>query len=752
MDAYDWSASEATDGTRFSWNILPSSRIDATRLVVPAAAMHTPLKRIEGMPVLPYEPIVCKQCQGILNPYCHVDFHSKVWGCCLCHTRNHFPAAYSDINENHLPAELFPNYTAVEYTMSQTAVSAPAFLFVVDLCQPETDLQGLRDGISQALTILPEGCLVGLITFDRLIYVHELGFSDVAKQYVFQGTKEVKQDELEQLLGIGAIKQKQRGHNQPHGVGRFLLPITECEFALNTALEDLKTSTYPTQQGFRPQRATGAALSVAANLLSICCPSVGSRLMLFSGGAATIGPGLVVGEDYGSESMRSHQDFEKGTAKHFKKACAFYYKLGEKLVSKSHTLDIFAGSLDQTGVAEAKAAVEYSGGVIVLAETFNSPTFKTSFAKLLATDDHGHLKLASNAVLEVKTVREVKLNGAIGPLASLRRAGPSVAEVEIGVGGTTQWRMCALDENTTVAVFLEVVNNHNSTQGQQGRGLFVQFLTHYQHSSGETRLRVTTVARRWADAGNTAEISQGFDQEAAAVVMARYACFRAETEPVFDILRWLDRLLIRLCSRFGEYHKNDPTSFRLSAAFSIYPQFMYHLRRSQFLQVFNNSPDETAFFRLMLGRENVLASLIMIQPTLLSYSLEGPPVPVLLDVSSIGLDKILLLDTYFVIVVHHGQTIAQWRKAGYHEDPQHAHLKDLLEAPLADAEGLLEERFPLPKMVVCDQAGSQARFLLAKLNPSQTHQSQDQAGEVIFTDDVSLQVFMEHLQKLAVSS
>lgn len=100
---------------------------------------------------------------------------------------------------------------------------------MVDLCQPETDLQGLRDGISQALTILPEGCLVGLITFDRLIYVHELGFSDVAKQYVFQGTKEVKQDELEQLLGIGAIKQKQRGHNQPHGVGRFLLPITECE-------------------------------------------------------------------------------------------------------------------------------------------------------------------------------------------------------------------------------------------------------------------------------------------------------------------------------------------------------------------------------------------------------------------------------------------------------------------------------------------------------------------------------------------
>jgi hypothetical protein len=34
----------------------------------------------------------------------------------------------------------------------------------------------------------------------------------------------------------------------------------------------------------------------------------------------------------------------------------------------------------------------------------------------------------------------------------------------------------------------------------------------------------------------------------------------------------------------------------------------------------------------------------------------------------------------------------------------------------------------------------QARFLLAKLNPSSTHESQYGGGEIIFTDDVSLQV------------
>ncbi|KAL0920037.1 hypothetical protein M5K25_009143 [Dendrobium thyrsiflorum] len=48
-----------------------------------------------------------------------------------------------------------------------------------------------------------------------------------------------------------------------------------------------------------------------------------------------------------------------------------------------------------------------------------------------------------------------------------------------------------------------------------------------------------------------------------------------------------------------------------------------------------------------------------------------------------------------------------------------------------------------------------ARFLLAKLNPSATYNSAHElapGSDVIFTDDVSFQVFCEHLQKLAVQS
>lgn len=53
----------------------------------------------------------------------------------------------------------------------------------------------------------------------------------------------------------------------------------------------------------------------------------------------------------------------------------------------------------------------------------------------------------------------------------------------------------------------------------------------------------------------------------------------------FDPIRWLDKALIHLCSRFGDYQKDTPSSFNLSSRLSIFPQFMFHLRRSQFVQV-----------------------------------------------------------------------------------------------------------------------------------------------------------------------
>ncbi len=91
---------------------------------------------------------------------------------------------------------------------------------------------------------------------------------------------------------------------------------------------------------------------------------------------------------------------------------------------------------------------------------------------------------------------------------------------------------------------------------------------------------------------------------------------RSENDDGPDVLRWLDRMLIRLvsltslllnvslynivflslqCQKFGEYHKDDPSSFKFSDNFSLYPQVSYHATQLD-LYLLNNDIIHTFFF------------------------------------------------------------------------------------------------------------------------------------------------------------
>nr|DAD19740.1 TPA_asm: hypothetical protein HUJ06_021203 [Nelumbo nucifera] len=505
-------------------------------------------------------------------------------------------------------------------------------------------------------------------------------------------------------------------------------------------------STMQALPGHRPKRATGAAISTSVGLLEGCLSSTGSRVMVFTSGPATLGPGIVVDTDF-NNAIRTHQDLINGHALYYRKSCNFYKRLTQRVCDASIVLDLFACSLDQVGAAELKAPVESSGGFMMLGESFESDEFKKGLRRIFSHDADGHLKMYFDTTIEIITTKEVMICGALGPCVSLRKKNSLVSENEIGQGGTNLWKLGTLTNKTCISFFFEVGNDQKI---QVGSAFFIQFITRYRHRNMQIRQRVTTAARRWVGKSSL-EIGSGFDQDTAATVMARLAIHRAERFYARDVIRWLDNKLIKFTSKFGDYVAEDPSSFRLPSNFSLYPQFMYYLRRSQFIEVFNSSPDETAFFRQMLNREGVVGSLIMIQPKLLRYSFNGPPVPVLLDVSSISPDVILLFDSYFYVVIHYGSKIAQWRKKGFDKDPNHENLRNLLEVAEIDAKQLVAERIPVPKLIKCDQYSSQARFLLARLNPSVTQNSvYKESSDIIFTDDVSLQFFIDHLQTLAV--
>lgn len=786
---------EAIEGLRWSWNSWPASKAEATALVIPLSIMCTPLMQSNEFPLLQYDPLICNRCGGALNPYARVDYTSRIWVCPFCYQKNSFYRSYASISENNLPAELFPTYSTVEYqigkkmsipssnsnpnlnptwanglsssslslsslkTSSSSLVSSfsssslsgtdsrgigPAFLFVVDSCSSSEELRALKRELLHVVAQLPENALVGLIIFDSMVRVYDLGFSECCRVVLLHGERELSYDQTQQFFGINGTKHQQLGKT-PVQKQCFLLPVSECEFNITTAIEEIQSSV-PLMPGHRPQRSTGAAISAAIGLLKGCSVNTGSRIMVFTSGPATVGPGIIVDSDFGN-AIRNHRDLINGHAPYYVKSSNFYKQLSQRLSDASIVLDLFACSLDQVGASELKTPVESSGGFMMLGDSFESNQFKKCLYDIFNRDDDGNLKMYFDATIEIVTTKDVKICGALGPCVSLQKKNSLVSQTEIGEGGTYMWKLGTLTNKTCLAFFFQVGDEQKV---QSGSAFFIQFITRYRHGNLGMRKRVTTAARRWV-ANHSPEIADGFDQEAAASVMARLSIHRAETCYARDVIRWLDDTLIRFASKFGEYIHEDPTSFRLSSNFSLYPQFMYYLRRSQFIDFFNSTPDETAFFRLMLNREGVVGSLIMIQPTLFQYSFDGPPVPVLLDIRSISPDVILLFDSYFYVVIHYGSKIAQWKKLGYDKDPNHENLRKLLEAPELDAEQLVAERVPVPKLIKCDQHSSQARFLLAKLNPSVTHNSTYMDGaDIIFTDDLSLQVFIDHLQALAV--
>jgi hypothetical protein len=97
---------------------------------------------------------------------------------------------------------------------------------------------------------------------------------------------------------------------------------------------------------------------------------------------------------------------------------------------------------------------------MVMGDSFNSTLFKQTFQRVFvrAEGPGNNLKMAFNGTVEVKTSREVKVCGAIGPCVGLAVKSGCVAETEMGVGGTCQWKFPLLDPSTTLSLFFEIVN------------------------------------------------------------------------------------------------------------------------------------------------------------------------------------------------------------------------------------------------------------------------------------------------------
>lgn len=112
----------------------------------------------------------------------------------------------------------------------------------------------VKSALRRAIVSVPDNALVGFISFGTQVHVHELGFSDMNKVYIFRGSKEITKDQVLDQLGLGPSSRRAggpgpagagpggypRGGQQVmqnglpgSGVNRFLLPASDCEYSLN---------------------------------------------------------------------------------------------------------------------------------------------------------------------------------------------------------------------------------------------------------------------------------------------------------------------------------------------------------------------------------------------------------------------------------------------------------------------------------------------------------------------------------------
>jgi protein transport protein SEC23 len=245
------------------------------------------------MQVVNYPPITCKSkdCGAAISPFAAIDYGTKMWVCPLCATRNYFPSYYAEISPEHLPAELFQTSTTIEYTLPvQHAQFPPVYIFIVDTAVSEDELEACKTTLMQALQMMPEDSLIGLVSFGTHIHVHELQHSTMPKVFVFRGTGDFTPSVIATQLGFKSMARQQQ---QLDGLlaSKFLVSLEEAEYQIEKALESLQPDAYQPVSDHRKSRCTGTAIQVAAGLAEtgVPCNTCPVRLMLFVGGPCTEG-------------------------------------------------------------------------------------------------------------------------------------------------------------------------------------------------------------------------------------------------------------------------------------------------------------------------------------------------------------------------------------------------------------------------------------------------------------------------------
>lgn len=477
----------------------------------------------------------------------------------------------------------------------------------------------------------------------------------------------------------------------------------------------------------RAGRCTGSALSAAVSLLASCQTDGAARLVVFCGGPSVGGSGAIVEADHGS-SVRSHTELQAGSQR-AKAAAAYYDCLAQTAASRGHGIDVVSASLDETGLYEMRALMQRTGGVALQAESFEDETLVKSLERLYGTDGDSDAAMGFGSKIELiagrdcAAVQHVGGGASVGAITDGTSKGDDSSDIsvkECGGARSFSWNAGCLSPHTCIGLTLTPAkpSSNAADMAVMRDSQLLQLSATYSTAGGRRVRRVTTLRlprlqRSW----DAKQLLPALDQKAVGALLVRQAVAKADggaSGP--EMLKWIDRLLIKMMRTLCTYAKGDPGSVMLPREAGILPGLVFHLRRSAVLRTSGSSPDRTCFFRLLASTLDTFSSLVMVQPTLIGYQPgggSGRPLP--LEPPSILPDRVLLLDSFTQLVICKGAALAlAARSPG---SPAAAEVEQLARRVRSDAEALGAERFPAPTLIECDQGSSKARYLAQKVNP-----------------------------------
>lgn len=181
-----------------------------------------------------------------------------------------------------------------------------------------------------------------------------------------------------------------------------------------------------------------------------------------------------------------------------------------------------------------------------------------------------------------------------------------------------------------------------------------------------------------------------------------------------------------------------------------FPQFIYHLRRSGIINPFGSPPDQALYQKTCLMRESVANCMVMIQPALIRYLPDASqPAPVELDISELREDVILLLDSYFNVLVWYGESVYGWKEQNLQDEPEYEYLKEFFAMPLQDASDIMYDRLPVSNFYETFKNDGKERYLKSRVNPSKSNKVEDDGH--FCSDDAPITLFMDYLVKSVIN-